>query len=236
MSESIKELAGALAKAQSQMQSAKKDVTNTFFKSKYADLASVVEVIKAPLSDNGLSYSQLTDVDDSGVYVETILMHQSGEWIGGRLRMPVAKANDPQALGSAMTYCRRFALQAIVGVSAEDDDANKAGNKPDKPPVEQQIINADIKPTAGVMDLLKAEEQKQVLDMGIEVKDAWAQGDLQTAFMRHRKHNKTLDSADAKAALWDQYDSKLRAALMKKLEETKATQEALKAQMAGSQA
>ena len=134
-SETIGKLAEALCKAQASMGSAKKDAANPFFKSKYADLASVVEAIKKPLADNGLSYVQTTDIDESGsVVVETVLMHSSGEWLSGRLRMPVAKANDAQALGSALTYCRRYGLQAMAGIPADDDDGNAASEKEEKQP------------------------------------------------------------------------------------------------------
>ena len=134
-SETIGKLAEALCKAQASMGSAKKDADNLFFKSKYADLASVVEAIKKPLADNGLSYVQTTDIDESGsVVVETVLMHSSGEWLSGRLRMPVAKANDAQALGSALTYCRRYGLQAMAGIPADDDDGNAATGKSGKEP------------------------------------------------------------------------------------------------------
>lgn len=127
-SETIKELATALAKAQGQMESAKKDSQNPFFKSKYADLAAIVEAVKVPLSQNGLSYVQITDIpegDADAVLVETVLMHVSGEWLSGRLRMPVTK-NDAQGTGSAITYARRYGLQAMLGVPAEDDDGNAA--------------------------------------------------------------------------------------------------------------
>lgn len=132
-SESIGALAAALAKAQSQMGAAIKDAANPFFKSKYADLAAVVDAIKQPFASNGLSYSQTTDADETSVYVETLLMHSSGEWIAGKLKMPVSKPNDPQALGSAMTYCRRYGLQAIAGIPADDDDGNAAAGKAPEP-------------------------------------------------------------------------------------------------------
>jgi len=123
-SENINELAAALAKAQGQMGGAKKDSANPFFKSSYADLSSVVEAIKKPFSDNGLSYTQLTDYDDTeAVIIVTRLMHSSGQWIEGRLRMKPAK-NDPQGIGSTITYARRYALQSLAGVPAEDDDGN----------------------------------------------------------------------------------------------------------------
>ena len=129
-SESIKNLAMALNKAQAEMGGAAKDANNPFFKSKYADLGSVIRAIKEPFASNGLSYSQFPISEADTVGVDTILMHSSGEWIESRLLLPMVKA-DPQKAGSAITYARRYALQAIAGIPSEDDDGNAAsqGNK-----------------------------------------------------------------------------------------------------------
>jgi len=125
-SESIAALAAALAKAQGIIHGAIKDTNNTFFKAKYADLASVKEAIQIPLSSNSLSYVQVIHNPDHGVGVETILMHSSGEWLsGGVVFVPVSK-DDAQGYGSALTYARRYSLSAITGVAAEDDDGNAA--------------------------------------------------------------------------------------------------------------
>lgn len=126
-SESIAALAAALAKAQGAMKGAVKDSANPFFKSKYADLASVVEAIRAAFSANGLSYIQTLEPSDKDeVVVETTLLHASGEWIScGMLALPVSKA-DAQGYGSALTYARRYSLSAAVGVAPEDDDGNAA--------------------------------------------------------------------------------------------------------------
>ena len=127
-SESIAGLAAALAKAQGQMKGAIKDSANPFFKSKYADLASVVEAIRAAFSANGLSYIQTVEPSEKDeVRVETTLLHASGEWIScGVLALPVSKV-DAQGYGSALTYCRRYSLSAAAGVSTElDDDGNAA--------------------------------------------------------------------------------------------------------------
>ena len=224
-SDSIKELAAALAKAQGQMQSAKKDVNNPFYKSKYADLASIVEAIKGPLSDNGLAYSQLTDVDDSGVCVETILMHTSGEWICGKLKMPVAKANDPQALGSSMTYCRRFALQAIVGLSAEDDDANKGADKT-KPTIEQQVVAADIKPTAGVKEALPQDVMSRLVDKMTSIKDTFKVNPGK-AYQEYTAYRDTLvGDADRGAAFASLLDAPMRTQFRKFREEAQTAQSA----------
>lgn len=128
-SESIKELAAALAKAQPLIKGAVKDSVNPFFKSKYADLSSVVEAIREPLAKNGLSYVQLNQPSETNqVCVETVLIHTSGEWISGVISLPVTKA-DAQGHGSAITYARRYGLSAIVGLTAEDDDGNVASGK-----------------------------------------------------------------------------------------------------------
>lgn len=126
-SDQVNELFTALSKAQAVMVHASKDKSNPFFKSKYADLASVWDVCRKPLSDNGLSVTQTTRRDEGGITLVTILGHSSGQWI--RSEMPVLTLkNDPQALGSALTYSRRYSLSSIVGVAAddEDDDGEKA--------------------------------------------------------------------------------------------------------------
>ncbi len=120
-------MAAALAKAQGQLQGAKKDSENPFFKSKYADLSAVWEACRTPLAQNGLAVIQTTDAEDENgsIPVETILVHESGEWISGLLKVRPVK-DDPQGMGSALTYARRYALSAIVGVAPEDDDGNAA--------------------------------------------------------------------------------------------------------------
>lgn len=127
-SETIGKLAEALAKAQGEMDNAKKDSNNPFFKSKYADLASNIDSIKGPLSKHGLSYVQFTDEENEKNYLITKLMHSSGEWISGRLKL-ILKQNDMQGLGSAITYARRYGLAAMVGLAQEDDDGNEASGK-----------------------------------------------------------------------------------------------------------
>jgi len=116
MSESIKELASALSKAQGQIKGALKDSANPFFKSKYADLSSVVEAIREAWSSNGLSYVQCVESSDkSEVSIETVILHSSGEWMAcGVLSLPVSK-HDAQGFGSAMTYARRYSLSAAAG-------------------------------------------------------------------------------------------------------------------------
>ena len=152
-SESIAELAKALALVQGQIKGAVKTSENPFFKAKYADLSSVWEACRKPLSANNLAVVQTTDFIDGypGVVIETILLHSSGEWISGRLGMSPAKT-DPQGIGSAITYARRYALAAIVGIAPEDDDAEGAtehGVK-DSPASKRQAPSAaSQRPTGG---------------------------------------------------------------------------------------
>lgn len=127
-SEQINELAAALAKAQGKITGALKDSANPFFKSKYADLASVWDACRAALSENGLSVIQLPESDDSGVFVITTLAHSSGQWMRSRLRL-TPKDTSPQGMGSAITYGRRYALAAAVGVAQIDDDGNAASGR-----------------------------------------------------------------------------------------------------------
>jgi len=124
-SETIGEIAKALHAAQGEMSGAKKGAANPFFKSKYADMNSVVDAVREPFCNHGLSYSQFPLFEDGMAGVITILMHTSGEWLESKLLLPVTK-KDPQATGSAITYARRYALQSIAGIPSEDDDGNAA--------------------------------------------------------------------------------------------------------------
>lgn len=125
MSEQVDALSKALSKAQGEMGGAVKDSNNPFFKSSYADLGSVIRAIKDAFTANGLSYTQFPIRDEAGAGVETILMHESGQWIKSSYTLPLAKF-DAQSAGSCLTYARRYALQAIAGIPAVDDDGNQA--------------------------------------------------------------------------------------------------------------
>jgi hypothetical protein len=130
-SEQINEIAGALAKAQGAMRPAVKDATNPAFKrgnkeSKYADLAANVEAAREPLAQNGIAVIQEPTTVERGIAVATRLVHSSGQWIQfDPLTVPLAK-QDAHGVGSAITYARRYALGAALGIVAEDDDGNAA--------------------------------------------------------------------------------------------------------------
>lgn len=128
-SENIDQLATALAAAQLEIDSVKKTEDNPFFKSKYADLASVWAAIRGPFGRNGLSVVQIPMTRDGHAITITILMHKSGQWIKGATALKPAKS-DPQGMGSGFTYGRRYSLMGFAGVAPDDDDGNDASEPP----------------------------------------------------------------------------------------------------------
>lgn len=129
MSESITNLATALAKAQAEIRPAIFDSTNPHFRSKYASLTAVMEACRDALSKNQIAVVQGASVVDGAVVVNTLLLHASGEYISDELSMPFAQAT-PQQIGSSLSYCRRYSLASLVGITADDDDAEAAMPKP----------------------------------------------------------------------------------------------------------
>ena len=127
MSDTIGKLAGALAKAQSQMTMVEGKSTNPFFNSKYASLAAVLEVAMPALNANEVALVQGNrwESHSNGFYITSMLMHSSGEWIKSEIRMPLAK-KDAHGVGAATTYARRYLLSSMVGVAQADDDGNGA--------------------------------------------------------------------------------------------------------------
>lgn len=187
MSEQINELAAALAKAQGEMRFAAKANVNPHFKSKYADMASVIEAIREPLARNGLAHTQLCREGEGGtVIVDTVLMHLSGQYIASSMTMRPVK-NDPQGIGSALTYARRYALQGICGLASDDDDGNaaSASSAPPSQYVErapQRNVDADI---AQYTERVKAAKtNEELLAAGRDCRAVWAKGTPQfSAFM-----------------------------------------------------
>ena len=122
----MKNIASAFVKAQQAFQPALKTATNPHFKSKYADLSACVEAVIDALNANGIALMQHSSESESGVIVETVFLHESGEELrSGKLHVPASK-NDPQGYGSALTYARRYSLMAACGIAPEDDDGNGA--------------------------------------------------------------------------------------------------------------
>jgi hypothetical protein len=133
MSSSIANISPALLKAQSKMGNASKDAKNPFFKSKYADLNSIREACTPTLNAEGITVLQPMVQKDGKSFVRTLLLHSTGEYIGSDTEVVAAKQNDPQAYGSAVSYARRYGLQALISLGAEDDDAEGSMNRTTKP-------------------------------------------------------------------------------------------------------
>lgn len=125
----MKQIATALVKAQKAFGPALKTSTNPHFRSRYADLSACVEAVIEGLNDAGIALVQRTSEDSTGVTVETVFIHESGEMLEcGKLHVPAAK-QDPQGYGSALTYARRYSLMAACAIAPEDDDGNLASRK-----------------------------------------------------------------------------------------------------------
>ena len=152
----IHELATALAKAQGQIVGAAKSAANPYFKSKYADLESVWEACRKPLTDHGLSILQSphTETVDGvlRVSVDTMLLHTSGQYISDTMTV-AAKDDSPQALGSCVTYLRRYALQSFAGVAPTDDDGEAAEGRTNGKAKQSQPVTA--RTPAGFEDWLQ---------------------------------------------------------------------------------
>ena len=163
-SESIAKIAAALVKAQGEMGNAIKDSSNPFFKSKYADLNSVREACLPILNTNKISVIQPTTVLDGVNYVETILLHESGEYISSLTQIIASKANDAQSHGSGLSYARRYALQSICNIGAEDDDANKATGKTlEETPIDTAIATVRLCKTVEDLKTLKTTLNTSIL-------------------------------------------------------------------------
>jgi hypothetical protein len=158
MSDTIAELATALSIAQGQIEDATKSSKNDYYKSKYADLASVRAAIRQPFADNGLSVAQFPRTVPGGVEVETMLIHTSGEFMAETLFMPVK--HEPHPIGSGISYARRYALMSIANLAADDDDGNAAQTakpvaEPDPDSIKRMAILAKKEAEKG-MDALNA--------------------------------------------------------------------------------
>jgi hypothetical protein len=129
-SESITKISAALVKAQGELNAVSKDGNNPHFRSKYATLQNIVESTRDTLRKHGLAVVQtFSETDGSYISLNTTLLHESGEYITGTFSMRPSKA-DPQGLGSATTYARRYALSAILGIVTDDDDDGNAASQP----------------------------------------------------------------------------------------------------------
>jgi hypothetical protein len=162
-SETLKELNAALSKAQKAMKNARKTSENPYYKSKYADLGEVWDACREELTSNGLAVAQLPTVRDGKVVLTYILLHESGEYLGEELEMTPVKA-DPQGIGSAITYARRYSLAGLAGVATEDDDGNAASrNSGEAKAVEVTTEDIPLERILPLKDDLIDEKQKAKL-------------------------------------------------------------------------
>lgn len=164
----MKNIATALLKAQTEMSNPKKDATNPFFKSKYADLNAVREAVIPILNNNGIVVLQPIKNIDGKNFVCTMLLHETGEMLESFTEIVYNKTNDAQAHGSGITYARRYGLQSFVCVGADDDDGNKASA-----PVDPNI--AKLKACKSLDELSKVfksipNPSKEITSLTVELK------------------------------------------------------------------
>jgi hypothetical protein len=199
------EIAAALAKAQGEMEAAKKDSENPHFRSKYADLASQWEAWRVVGPKNGLAVVQLPGFDaETGVAsVTTLLLHTSGQSLSDTLHAPVQKA-DPQGVGSALTYLRRYGMAAMVGIAPEDDDAESAVDRErpartyDSRPASAKKIPGDATKWNGHGGKLLTDESIPVADLAavrkwLNNKDPQKNADLITALDGEMERRRLAD-------------------------------------------
>lgn len=211
-SDNITLLAVALLKAQKEMGAALKDATNPYYKSRYADMKSVYDAIKEPLNNNGITYLQPVGEFDNIPYVETILLHESGQFISSRTPVFCAKPNDPQALGSGITYSKRYAMQAFMGLPTADDDGEAA-------------MARNSKAQAAKQTPAPKEKQNEIVDMAFLAFEAKHQAILkEESFLHFEFDREMFENAIIKhfKALPTRKDS------MKKILETVQPEEVLK--------
>jgi hypothetical protein len=164
-SDSIGQIAAALAQAQGEIENATKGSVNPHFKSKYADLAEILSTVRPVFSKFDLSFCQMPSFADGKATVETILMHKSGEWLASSLSAPVGAKQDAQQVGACVTYLRRYSMAAIAGIAQEDDDGNAVSQPktPQKTPLTDDRMAGAVQAIADGKITLEAIQQKHTL-------------------------------------------------------------------------
>jgi len=212
-SATLKELATALAKAQGEIKGALKDSANPFFKSKYADLSSVVEAIRVAVTQNGLSYVQIAHDAEHAAKIETVILHSSGEWLScGSVSVPVSKA-DAQGFGSAMTYARRYSLSAAFGVAPEDDDGNAAVKAAPKSEPKGETPNQIVDQALSI-EGMDPEAVKAIRAEAKAIEGVFYTLSGKAALARWESFKKDADEQEVEAC-WKHIDSKTRAGIKK---------------------
>jgi len=195
----MKQAAAAFVRAQKAFGPALKSSNNPHFKSKYADLAACVEAVIDGLNDNGLGLIQRTSECESGVTVETILVHESGDVIEcGKLHVPAAK-QDPQGYGSALTYARRYSLMAACGIAPEDDDGNAASKPQQRRPSAKLPKPAEDMHAANMRDCTSIADLRDAAAAAIaacrEAGDIEAEKRLGAIFQAERRRIQAAEAA-----------------------------------------
>ena len=158
-----KDLFAALIKAQAAMGCAVKDSKNPHFRGSYAARSAVIDAVIPVLNEHGVGVLQMPHLDETPVQLTTVLLHSSGQMVASTVATPMGKKHDAQAVGSAITYLRRYSLQAIMGLPVEDDDGNAASARPSK---------RQVPPTKDWRALIVAELRAQRLT--VDHFDKWA--------------------------------------------------------------
>ena len=198
----MKNIASALVRAQRGFAPALKTSTNPHFRSKYVDLAGCVEAVVDALNAAGIALVQRTSEDSTGVTVETVFVHESGEMLEcGKLHVPSSK-QDPQGYGSALTYARRYSLMAACGIAPEDDDGNAASK---------------VKVSATKTDLVTPHRMNVVADVAAAINERMSANDVIGALDEFQG----ITDVEEKTALWGMLDSKTRSAIKKQAELSK---------------
>lgn len=206
-SESITKIAPALLTAQRAITFAVKDSTNPHFKSKYADLSSVIDAVKPALNEAGIIFLQMPAPSDrDSIALTTRLIHESGEWIESTATCPLQK-HDPQGYGSACTYLKRYSLASAVGLYQDDDDGN-AASKGANNNVRAFVAGA----RTGIGEDLPQEWKDYLQELAVRATDLVSQGNLAGALEAIAKDN--LDDTQ-RVYLENQLDSKTRSSLKK---------------------
>jgi hypothetical protein len=201
----MKNIASALVRAQRGFAPALKTSTNPHFRSKYVDLAGCIEAVVDALNAAGIALIQRTSEDSTGVTVETVFVHESGEMMEcGKLHVPASK-QDAQGYGSALTYARRYSLMAAAGIAPEDDDGNAASKTPAP------------KVSATKTDLVPPSRMAVVADVAAAIDERMSANDLIGAFEEFLG----ITDVEEKIALWGMLDSKTRGSIKKHAESLK---------------
>ena len=216
----MKNIASALVRAQRGFAPALKTSTNPHFRSKYVDLAGCIEAVVDALNAAGIALIQRTSEDNTGVTVETVFVHESGEMLEcGKLHVPASK-QDPQGYGSALTYARRYSLMAAAGIAPEDDDGNgarKAKEDEEKAKADAASKTPAPKVSATKTDLVPPNRMNIIADVAAAIGERMSANDLIGAVEEYSG----ITDVEEKMSLWGMLDSKTRSAIKKQAESLK---------------